>query len=162
MASSSPGRAFFRKVPNTSPGTNPACLSHARRSSPDVSHSTLVSTGTAMVFRKSSPTLSAMKMGGGRVVMEGCSRNVLWRIYRYVTAKRHIEKLFRSRQSLNRYYCAAVAVPGPQELDLRTTLFRQPSCDNFARQDLRKCRRHEPATQLDKLRRSIITTLASL
>jgi hypothetical protein len=33
----------------------------------------LVSTGTAMVFKKSSPTWSAMKNGGGRVAVIGRS-----------------------------------------------------------------------------------------
>jgi len=71
IASSSPGAAFFRKSFNTSWGTNPARLIHAIRSPPDASHSTLVSTGTAMEFKKSSPRLSAMKNGGGRLAVMG-------------------------------------------------------------------------------------------
>lgn len=38
---------------------------------PQISHSTLASTGTAIVFKKSSPGLSAMKNGGGRVAVMG-------------------------------------------------------------------------------------------
>ncbi len=64
--SSSPGKAVCLKRLITSNGAKFDSFSHANKSPPEPSHSTGVSTGVAIEFRKSIPLASAIKIGEGR------------------------------------------------------------------------------------------------